>query len=162
SFPFPHGLLPVQTAPAPGTHRQVPYSSVNSVSCIPSGAWTLALWSPHGVTTGGATRTAPATTSRSAMSSLLEIGRASCRERVEFRRVLFRSLLSVPTWPATGADCACAGDSSPGALLQREQRQLHPVRCLDPRVMVAPRCHDRRCDPDGAGHDEPFCNVLTV
>src|SRR6266536_6129517 len=30
------------------------YSAVNSVSCIPSGAWTRVLRSPHGVMTGGA------------------------------------------------------------------------------------------------------------
>jgi len=43
---------------------------VNSVSCIPSGASTRALRSPHGVLTGGATRPAPAATSRAAMSWL--------------------------------------------------------------------------------------------
>src|SRR6266700_4551305 len=46
------------------------YSGVKSVSCVPSGAWTRALRSPHGVMTGGATCTAPAATSRRAMSSL--------------------------------------------------------------------------------------------
>ncbi len=33
---------------------------VNKVSCIPSGAWTRALRSPHGAMTGSATRSAPA------------------------------------------------------------------------------------------------------
>ena len=37
---------------------------MNKVSCIPSGALTLALRSPHGVTTGSPTRSAPAATSR--------------------------------------------------------------------------------------------------
>ena len=45
-------------------------AAMSRVSCIPSGAWTLALRSPHGVVTGGATRSAPAATSRSAMSPL--------------------------------------------------------------------------------------------
>ncbi len=43
---------------------------MNKVSCIPSGAWTRALRSPHGVMTGSATRSAPAATSRSAISPL--------------------------------------------------------------------------------------------
>ena len=55
--------------PAPLTWRGA-YSDVNSVSCIPSGAWTRALRSPYGVMTGGATRPAPAATSRAAISSL--------------------------------------------------------------------------------------------
>src|SRR5215471_8842302 len=43
-----------------------------------------------------------------------------------------------------------------------EQGQLHPVRCLDPGVAVAPRRYDRRCDPRGSGHDEPPRHVLAV
>ena len=43
---------------------------MNKVSCIPSGAWTRALRSPHGAMTGSATRSAPAATSRAAISPL--------------------------------------------------------------------------------------------
>ena len=50
--------------------RKSPDPGVNKVSCMPSGAWTRALRSPHGAMTGSATRSAPAATSRSAISPL--------------------------------------------------------------------------------------------
>jgi aminoglycoside 6'-N-acetyltransferase len=53
-----------------GNAREAPHPGVNRVSCIPSGARTRAFRSPHGVVTGGATRAAPAATSRSAISPL--------------------------------------------------------------------------------------------
>ena len=52
-------------------------TTVNSVSCIPSGARRRTLWSFHGVTTGSASCSAPAATSRAATGSLSSTSKAT-------------------------------------------------------------------------------------
>ena len=44
----------------------------------------------------------------------------------------------------------------------REQGQLHPVRCLDPGVAIAPRRDDRLRDPFGPGLDQPLRQLKAV